>query len=183
MKQLGTVRLETERLILRRFVETDAEAMYNNWATDKETTKFLSWEPHKSVEESKSIIDMWIKSYDEGAYNWVVELKSTGEIIGNISAVHVRDKHKLIELGYGYGSKYWGNGYASEALRAVIEFLLNECEYELVEARHIKGNPASGRVMQKAGMKYEATLRRRRLNGETGEIDDLLHYSITKDEL
>ena len=183
MKQLGTLKLETKRLILRRFTIEDAEAMYNNWATDKNTTKFLSWEPHKSVDETKKIIEMWLAQYEEGAYNWVVELKSTGEIIGNISGVHVREKHGNIELGYGYGSKFWGNGYASEALRRAIEFLLKDCEFNLVEARHIAGNPASGRVMQKAGMKYEATLRQRRINGETGQIDDLLHYSITKDEI
>lgn len=183
MKDLGTIRLETDRLILRKFEITDAEAMYNNWATDPLTARFLSWEVHKSVDETKEVLSKWIERYEEGSYDWVVELKSTGEIIGSISGVHVRQKHGNIELGYCYGSKFWGNGYASEALRRVIEFLLIDCEFNLVEARHIAGNPASGKVMQKAGMKYEATLRYRRINRETGLVDDLLHYSITKEEL
>ncbi len=70
---------------------------------------------------------------------WVVEIKNTHEIIGSISVMTALEKHSTCELGYCYGSKYWGNGYATEALRAVIEYLLKECDFYLVEARHISG--------------------------------------------
>lgn len=180
IKNIGTITLETERLILRRFKIEDAENMYKNWATDPECNKFLSWNLHKNIEETKTVIQNWINEYETGSYNWVVELKENKEIIGNISAVHFRKKDLNCEIGYCYGSKYWGKGYGTEALKRVIEFFLNECNLHLVEARHISGNPASGRVMEKAGMKKEAVLKDRRMNKYTKELNDLVVYSVMK---
>ena len=178
----NTKTLETERLILRKFTIDDAEGMFKNWATDPLTNKYLSWELHKSIDESKSIIKDWLKRYESGFYNWVVELKDTHEIIGNICEEGKNLKHKTISVGYCYGSKYWNNGYASEALRRVIEYLLTEQDFYLVEANHRSSNPASGRVMQKSGMKYDGTLRERRIDID-GTRADMLYYSITKNEL
>lgn len=175
--------LETVRLILRKFKIDDVEDMYNNWASDPKTSEMLDWDVHENVEVTKSIIQNWINEYKSGGYNWVVELKDNHEIIGNISAVKCSEKNKTCEIGYCYGSKYWRHGYASEALRRVIEFFLNETNIELVEARHIASNPNSGGVMAKAGMMKETTLRKRHLNKNTGEIEDIIVYSITKDEL
>lgn len=183
MNDLGTITLETDRLILRKFKIEDAEGMYNNWATDFESNKYLSWDLHKNIDETKNLIKMWIDEYDRGSYNWVVELKDTKEIIGNISAVHFHKKDLNCEIGYCYGSKYWGNGYATEALEKVIDFFLNECCLYLVEAYHISGNPASGRVMAKAGMIKETVLKDRRINKYTKELNDLVVYSITRNNL
>lgn len=183
MKKLGTLRLETERLILRRFKLNDVENVYNGWVRDKQTTKYLSWNIHKNIEETEEIIRNWINEYENGYYHWVVELKQTGDLIGSISSVNINYKNNNLEIGYCYSSKYWGNGYATEALRRVIEFLLLECDVYLIETRHISGNPASGRVMEKAGMKKDGVLRNRRINKATGEYNDLIYYSITKDEL
>ena len=183
MNNLGTVQLETERLILRKFTHEDAEQMFSNWASDPEVTKYTSWDCHKNVEETKEIIKKWIDSYKENSYNWVIELRETKEIIGSITGVKVYETSLDVEIGYCYGQKYWNKGYASEALRKVIDFFINECGVHLVSARHMSDNPASGRVMIKAGMKYEATLRDRVINKETKEFSDLLIYSIIKDEL
>lgn len=183
MKTPTTKTLESDRLILRRFKIDDAKGMYNNWASDSQCNKYLSWNLHKSIEETKSLISLWINEYDNGSCNWVVELKDSGEIIGNISVITILKKQSTAELGYCYGSKYWGKGYATEALRTVIEYLLGECDFYLVEARHISGNPASGRVMEKAGMHKDAILRDRRINKHTGERNDSIIYSIKKDEL
>lgn len=178
----NTKTLETERLILRKFTLDDAEGVYNNWATDPNTNKFLSWSIHKDVNETKEVISNWIKEYEKGSYNWIVELKDTHEVIGSICEQGKSLKHKTISLGYNYGSKYWNKGYATEALRRVIEYLLKEQDFYLVEANHRSSNPASGRVMQKAGMKYDGTLRDRRLDVD-GTRRDMLYYSITKNEL
>lgn len=183
IKDLGTVKLETERLILRKFKLSDIDKVYNGWATDKESCKYLSWEVHKNTDETKFHIERWIKEYEEGSYHWVVELKDTKELIGAISAVNLNKKHHNVEVGYCYGSKYWGKGYGTEALRKVIEFFLLDCEFYLVEADHISDNPASGRVMEKAGMRKDGILRDRRINKITGEYNDVICYSITKDEL
>ena len=180
MKDLGTIPLETDRLILRRFKIEDANEMYKNWATDPKCNKYLEWNLHKDIDETKSIIQMWIDEYEKGSYNWIVEIKETKEIIGSITAVRFRKKDLNCEIGYCYGSKYWNKGYATEALKRVIEFFLNECNLYLVEARHISGNPASGRVMEKAGMKKEAILKNRKMNKYTKELNDLVFYSISK---
>ena len=179
----NTKKLETDRLILREFKIDDAEAMYRNWATDPECCKYLSWNVHRDVNETKTVIQAWIDSYKNGSYHWVVELKENHEIIGSISVVRVHEEHKTAEIGYCYGSKFWNHGYATEALRRVIEYLLNECDFYLVECGHISGNPASGRVMQKAGMKQDGVLRERRINKATKERNDSIFYSIKKDEL
>lgn len=183
MKNIGTKALETNRLVLRRFNENDYIEMYDNWASDEKVTKYVSFNPHKDYNETKVILNEWIKDYDNGSYNWVVELKSTHEIIGNINVIEISKKHNNCEVGYVYGSKFWGNGYASESLKRVLEFLLNECEFHLVEAKHHACNPASGRVMEKAGMKKEGILRERRVNKIKNGYDDLVIYSITKLDL
>lgn len=183
MKNIGTKMLETDRLILRKFNINDAEGMYNNWASDENVTKYVSFNPHKDVEETKSILNEWVNDYNNGSYNWVLELKTTHEIIGNISVIEISNKHHNCEIGYVIGSKYWGNGYASEGVKKVLDFLLLECEFHLVEAKHHASNPASGRVMEKARMKKEAVLRERRINKIKEGYDDLVIYSIIKEDL
>lgn len=178
----NTKTLETDRLILRKFKIEDAEDVFKNYATDPNTNKFLSWDLHKNVDETKELLSKWIEEYDKGVYNWAVELKDTHEVIGNISEQGKSDKHKTITLGYCYGSKFWNKGYATEALRKVIEFLLKEKDYYLVTANHRASNPASGKVMQKAGMKYDGTLRSRRIDPD-GKRSDMIYYSIIKEEL
>lgn len=178
----GSKQLETERLILRKFKIEDSEKMFDSWVTDSETTKYLSWKPHKDISETREILNHWISNYENGYYNWVVELKDTHELIGNIAEVIKNKENNTVTLGYCYGSKYWNKGYASEALRCVIEYLLNNEGFYLVEAYHRSSNPASGKVMQKAGMKYDGTLRERKLNPD-GTRADNIYYSIKKDEL
>ncbi|MBQ4523154.1 MAG: GNAT family N-acetyltransferase, partial [Lachnospiraceae bacterium] len=79
MNHKGTVKLETERLILRRFVIEDAKAMYENWASEDEVTKFLTWPTHSSVEDTRFVLNHWINSYEKSDfYNWAIELKETG---------------------------------------------------------------------------------------------------------
>ena len=184
---MNTKRLETARLILREYKIQDAEQVFNNWASDPACCQFLSFEPHKDLAETKKIVQGWIDDYANGSYDWVIETKDNHEIIGSISVTnghHTLDlKNGIAEVGYCFGSKYWGHGYATEALRAVIEYLLKEAGMYLVEANYVSGNPASGRVMQKAGMKQDAVLRARRINKVTKERNDLIVYSITKDEL
>lgn len=182
INNMGTVILETERLILRRFKLEDADGMYNNWATDPNCNKYVTWNLHESVEMTSKVIEMWINEYEKNSYNWVVELKENNEIIGSITAVKFSEKDLNCEIGYCYGSKYWNNGYATEALKRVIDFFLNEVGLYLVEARHISGNPASGRVMQKSGMHQDAVLKSRKMNKVTKELNDLIVYSICKDD-
>ena len=181
MNHKGTVRLETERLILRKFTENDAESVFKNWASDDEVTKFLTWPTHRSVEVSKAYIDFCLESYKhDDSYQWGIELKETGELFGNISVVKVNEDLEALELGYVIGRRFWGDGYMAEAVKAVIAFLFEEAGANRIAARHDTNNPNSGKVMKKAGMKYEGTLRRNDRNNRG--IVDCAVYSILKEE-
>ncbi len=183
VNELNTKRLETQRLILRKFELSDADGMFNNWATDEKSCRYLSWSVHKNVEETKSVIKSWIEEYKNGSYNWIVELKETREVIGSICVISISKMNSTAEVAYSFGSKYWGCGYATETLRRVLEYLLNDCGFYLIEADYISGNPISGRVMEKAGMHKDAILRERGYNKYTNERNDTIVYSIKKDEL
>ena len=74
MEHKGTIRIETDRLVLKRHVLDDAEIMFKNWVTEKDVTKFLSWQPHKNVDETKQLLIDWIESYDkQDFYFWTIE--------------------------------------------------------------------------------------------------------------
>lgn len=180
MKDIGTKTIETKRLILRRFTVSDVDGMYDGWASDEKVTKYVSWKAHRDKNETQAIIISWIHEYERNSYNWAVELKENQELIGNISAISVKRRHNNCEIGYCYGSKYWNQGYATEALKAVIDYMLDKCEMHVVEAKHHSTNPASGRVMEKAGMTKEAVLKERRYNKETNSYCDLVCYSIKR---
>ena len=89
MNHCGTQRLETGRLILRRYVNADAAAMYKNWASDQEVTRFLTWPTHPNQEVSGRVIEDWVNQYsDDSYYHWAIILKDNGEEpIGDIAVV------------------------------------------------------------------------------------------------
>ena len=177
----GTEKLETKRLILRKFRMEDYLAMYNNWACEDIVTKFLTWPTHSNPEVTKSVLTDWINNYSKkDYYNWAIELKSEKTIIGNISVVNYREETMLAILGYCMGSKWWGNGIMPESASAVLKYLFEEVGFNRIAADHDKNNPKSGRVMQKIGMKYEGTLRKAGFCNQ-GIIDEVW-YSILKDE-
>lgn len=181
MKHCGTQRLETERLILRRFVIEDSEAMYKNWASDEEVAKYLTWPVHSSGEISKSILKDWVNSYsDEKYYQWAIVPKDVGEPIGSISVVHMKENVSMVHIGYCIGKKWWHKGITSEALKAVMDFLFDEVDVKRIEARHDPRNPNSGKVMNKCGMKYEGTLRSSDWNNQG--ICDACYYALLKSE-
>lgn len=105
MKHCGTKYLETDRLILRKFKKEDAEAMYNNWTSDNEVTKYLMWPTHSSQEVSQGILDKWVRSYsDDHFYQWAIVLKENGDMpIGSISAVDIKEKTSMAHIGYCIG--------------------------------------------------------------------------------
>ncbi len=179
----GTKALETDRLLLRRFVLEDAGAMYNNWASNPNVTKYVMWEAHKDINETKELLKAWIKDYkNNDTYRWVAETKDTKELIGSIDVVSKKFlPFGVCEIGYCYGEDFWGKGYATECLKAIMKYLFEECDADVICAEHLSQNPGSGKVMTKSGLKYEGTQRGRMIDSD-GIRNDLLSYSITKDE-
>lgn len=152
MKNVGTVLIETERLILRRFTTSDSQAMFLNWAGSLKVTKYLAWSYHKSLSESEDLILSWCSRYDEkDFYQWAIVLKENNELIGTIDAEKIPFK-KSFETGYCLGEKFWGKGYATESLKAVIDFLFDSTSCKSIIAVSSEENKASLMVLKKSGM-------------------------------
>ena len=181
MNHMGTVKIETNRLILRRFTMKDVNAMYINWASEDEVTKYLTWPAHTSVDVTHKVLEEWIPQYSEtDYYNWAIELREIGEPIGNITAGKLDDEKASAFLGWCLGTRWWGQGIMPEAARAVLQYLFAEVEYNRIAAKHDSENVKSGRVMQKIGMTREGTFRASGKNNR-GIVDEV-YYSILREE-
>jgi ribosomal-protein-alanine N-acetyltransferase len=159
MERLGTVKLETERLILTKFNKEMASDMFNNWASSEIVTKFLTWNAHKSIFDTYSIIEQWEKSYQNSDfYQWAIILKNCGTVVGSISVVDINYEKEEVITGYCIGENWWGKGITAEAYKSIINFLFNEVKVKKIIGRHDKNNPNSGKVMIKCGLKYVKTI-------------------------
>ena len=181
MNRTGTQRIETNRLILRPFTAEDAGDMYRNWASDPEVTRFLTWPAHKSEEITRMLLEDWVSRYgDGGFFQWAIEWKETGQVIGSIGVVSLQEETEAADLGYCLGRAYWGQGIMPEALRSVIDYLFDTAGLNRITAGHDVKNPNSGRVMDKAGMKTEGVLRGAGRNN-TGICDVAVHAILRSD--
>ena len=177
----GTKTIYTERTILRKFTLDDVTSFFNNVGSDPLVSKYVVWNKHENIEVTKKVIKNWIEDYKKNnIYFWAVELRETNEVIGSISCVKVDTKNATCEIGYVYSSKYWNKGYGTEVLRKVIDYLMNVENFHTIYSKHLSLNPASGKVLEKSGMKYEGRLKNRMIDKNTGLYDDLLSYSISK---
>lgn len=182
LRHTGTTELKTERLLLRKFREEDATDMFHNWASDTEVTKYLTWATHSSMEVSKEIINIWINDYNNiDSYQWAIELKESGRVIGSISLMNIDHHNENCEIGYCIGKAFWKKGIVTEACLAIIDLAFKEIGFQRIMGRHDVENQASGRVMEKCGLKYEGTLRKINKNNK-GVLVDCKYYSILKDE-
>jgi len=179
LTHIGTNTINTERLILRRFTLGDVNDLFD-YACDDDVTRFLPWQSHQHVGESEQIIATWLDAYnDPRFYNWAIEYE--GKVIGSIGAKKFKEQNRSCELGYCLGRNYWNKGIMTETLNAVIGYLFNRVNIHRVAAKHDAQNPASGKVMQHAGMRYEGTFLGYYISGDCS-ISDALLYAILKDE-
>lgn len=146
--------LQTNRLLLRPFKQTDAETMYKNWTYDARVAKYCRWYPHESIDTTRELLKMYLDAAAQGfAYQWAIVLDGTDEPIGAIDVVDMDEENKTAEIGYVLSHDHWCNGYATEALKAVIGELFR-CGFVTIKAAHHVDNPASGKVMEKCGMTF-----------------------------
>ena len=141
--------METERLILRPWVETDAEALYK-YASDPEVGPRAGWPPHQSVEESREIIN----GIFGGEGMWAVELKETGEPIGCVGYLTAECSNLPIaddeaEVGYWIAKPYWNQGICTEAMKAIVDYCFEIKGFKKLWGDYFPTNPPSGKVMEK----------------------------------
>lgn len=178
MKHLGTVPLETDRLLLRRFTAEDASAMFANWASDDEVARYLTWTAHGNPELTATILASWVDDYNRlNSYQWAIELKELGEPIGSIGVVSSDDSFDSLMIGYCIGRQWWNQGLVTEAFSRLIDFFLDEVGAARIESMHDVANPASGRVMQKCGLLHEGR-QHHRIRNNVGNLVDVEAYAI-----
>ena len=182
MNHMGTVEIETERLLLRRFTESDNLSVYNNWTSDEKVTEFLRWPTHNSIDITNNISIERIDNYKKkDFYQWAIVLKEYGnEPIGTISIVDKNERLDIVHIGYCIGSKWWNQGITTEAFLGIIPFLFNEVKVNRIESQHDPNNPSSGKVMIKCGLTYEGTLRKADFSNK-GIVDASI-YSLLASE-
>ena len=182
MKPVGSRVIETERLIMRPLQEGDAPFIYKNWTSDPMVTRYLTWDAHASLQDTENYVRYKLKRNSEDPYrfDWVLVLKETGEPIGEMEGVRASLQDNLVEMGDAIGSKFWNRGIATEALKAFIRYLFEVAEVEKIVACHISTNPASGRVMEKAGMHKDGVLKGYLIDKTTSRREDSVWYSIDK---
>lgn len=170
-------RLETERLILRDWRMDDVEDLYEYGKSDLVGPN-AGWKPHASIEDSKDIINMFIKDADV----YAIELKASGKVIGSIG-LHKRVVDELmkypgqLEIGYVLNPQYWGNGFVPEAVERVKIYAFEELKVGVLWCGHFDFNQKSKRVNEKCGFNYRFTK-----NHILNLLDDMevntLYYSI-----
>ena len=169
---IDTKEIQSKRLILRKVTEKDTESLYNNWDSDVEMHKYVGYELHTNIEDTRKLIRKWISEYEMGRLTWVIEIKDGNEIIGVISASNNELDKKIAEVGFSIGTKYQGNGYATEALKEIIKYLLVECDLNIVKGGCYNTNSKSAKTMLKAGMKEIETNNK-----------DIRYFEIKKEDL
>lgn len=172
-----TVTIQTKRLILRPLTVNDAPQMFHHWANSKMVTKYLTWPPHTSITQTQARLALREKSDDE---DWGIVIQATDELIGTINVVEDKPEIKTKIIGYVIGEAYWGEGYMTEALDAVINYLFSHTTVNRIEASHDIENPGSGKVMQKNGMTFEGILRQAGRNNR-GIVDIALYSRLRED--
>ena len=146
----GTAELRTGRLVLRRYRPEDAAALYRNLGSDPAMYQYSGWNPYATLEMAQETVNRFIESYrDEHTYSWVIDVDDV--IFGTIGAYDYEDDR--IEVGFSIIRACWGRGYATEALKAVLEYLTENEGISCVTAWCAAENVGSRRVLEKAGMK------------------------------
>ncbi len=156
MRLLMPEKIVTERLALHKFRYEDSEEIFYTYASKPDATKYMAWPTHQSIEDSREFLNYAINSWDRGRdYSFAIRLKHTNRLIGSCGMLNEEGK---IQFGYVLGALHWGNGFATEATRAMLSQLKHQegifrvCSFVDVE------NIASVGVLKKCGLVEEARL-------------------------
>lgn len=161
--------METDRLLLRRWQESDAEALYK-YAKDPKIGPAAGWPPHTSVEDSLDVI----RTVFSAPETYAVVLKETDEPVGSIGLLFGKDSHVAgilpneAEIGYWIGKPYWGQGLIPEAVCCLLHRCFTDLDIKTVWGAYYDGNTKSRRVMDKCGFRFHHTA-----EGKTSPLGDV----------
>jgi len=169
-------RVATPRLILARVSPEDAQAAFEAYAADPLVTRYLSWPPAAGVADVARHFAGASRAWDAGRlFTWSVRLRDTGALVGMADA---RVDAYMLNVSYVIGRRFWNRGYATEAVQALCDWAAGEPEVARLWAVCAADNPASARVLEKAGLVREGTLPRWAvLPNLGGELRDFVCYA------
>ena len=169
--------IETQRLILRQLRMEDVYEYYERLFGDADVTRYMDVEPHQDISESLESLQRILDRYEEEDYYcWAIEAKEEEGLIGLIKLMRFDPRDNSCSFAYMLGCRYWNKGYGTEALKAVFRFAFEELKVERIVADHMAPNIASGRVMEKLGMKHIGTEPEKYV--KTGRRYDALVYEL-----
>ncbi len=172
-------RLETERLILRGWQAQDREDLYE-YAHSPEVGPMAGWAPHPDRHASSEIL----KAYIECGDIWAVSLRDSGKVIGQLRMYPDENRGKYVAryLSYALSADYWGHGYMTEAVKAVIRYSFEDLKgIDMLSVFHSPDNLRTKRVIEKCGFKYELTLKDAYV-GYDGKLSDSVCYCLMKSD-
>lgn len=151
--------LNTDRLILRPMERSDFADMYD-YARREDTSRYLVWTPHPSPEYTRSYLSMIMRLYRKGQFfDWAIVERYSGRMIGTCGFSRLDLHHRVGEIGYVLNPSRHGRGYATEAVRKVLEYGFLVMELNRIEGRYMVENMPSRRVMERCGLTFEGVLR------------------------
>jgi len=147
--------IETERLLLRPLTVVDAEVIFNGWGSDKEVARFMRWNLHNNVEETKEwLISEEVAAMGADVFNWGFVLKENQRLIGSGGLIFSQE-HQMYEIGYNLVRDCWGRGFATEAAKRIVAFAKEDLNAKQLFATHAVDNVASAIVIKKTGFLYQ----------------------------
>ena len=178
LKNIGTISIKTNRLLLRQFCFDDNESMRSNWASDNEIQKLYSCPAYKTKEEADEFLKKTIEKYSSTKYyRWAITpIDDTQNCIGQIAYFLVNEENHWGEIEYCIGSEFQNKGFVTEAVSAILDFGFEKMNLHKVQVCHKEGNIPSKRVIEKNGFHYEGTLRD--FFYMDGKYVDRLYYSL-----
>lgn len=175
---------ETKNLKIRRFKIEDVPDVHKNIATEKRLTECLGYNIHKSIRETEVMVESFIKETEMNEFIWAIEEKDNSEVIGFINASERSDLNKVCKIKFGIALKKINSGYMEEALKIVIDYLLNEKNFNVIVSESYDGckklSEVKGKFLESVGMTKEAILHNRKINNKTGLPENKIIYSIIK---
>jgi RimJ/RimL family protein N-acetyltransferase len=175
----GPAILETMRLVLRRPTVADAEAIFTAYARDPDVSRYTTWAPHRHLEETRGFLRACEDGWARGTVlSWAITRREDGRLIGTTD---IRLEGHRGEIGYVLARRAWRQGYATEAASAVVAWGLAQPEMHRVWAVCDVENPASARVLEKAGMTREACLRAWAVMPSFPAPRDVWCYAVVKE--
>lgn len=170
--------METERLVLRPWLTTDLEDLYE-YSADEQVGSMAGWKPHESIEDARKALNDFILQEN----HWAIVLKTENKVIGAIklNPDNNRGKYYAKAISFVLSPRYWGKGIMTEAAKRVMHYAFDELKIDLLSAFHYSENHRSQKVIEKCGFEYEITLSQSSKRYD-GKRMDMVCYCILKDD-